>query len=129
MRNLPRSRRVHLWSGLLLACIATPAVALAAPFCLRTQALTPQCIYADPAQCERDASRQGGVCSVNTDAVTLNPGIGQYCMVTGSLVSLCVYPDRGTCLQDALRHNGACVEAPQLAPFKAPDPYAAVGGQ
>jgi hypothetical protein len=111
----------------LLVTGATPAVA--APFCIRTQALSPQCIYYDAGQCQTEAFRQGGVCTVNTAEVHLKPGIGQYCMVTSSVVSLCAYADRGTCAAEATRHHGACVEGPGIAPGKAPDPYAAVGGR
>jgi hypothetical protein len=127
---MPRFRdlRVSRFCGLvLLAASATPAVA--APFCVRTQALPPQCIYVDAAQCQNEALRQGGVCTVNSAEVRVNPGIGQYCVVTSSVVSLCAYPDRGTCMAEAARHNGACVEAPGIAPGRAPDPYAAVGGR
>jgi hypothetical protein len=44
------------------------------------------------------------------------------------MASLCIYPDRGSCMADAQRRRGTCVTAPTTAPYKAPDPYAALGG-
>lgn len=127
---MPRLRDfgyARLWGLVLLAAGATPAAA--APFCIRTQAVPPQCVYFDAAQCQHEALRQNGVCTVNLAEAKVNPGIGQYCVVTSSVVSLCAYPDRGACMAEAAREKGACVEAPGVAPGKAPDPYAAVGGR
>jgi hypothetical protein len=120
------SRPAHFGWAIVFAGLATPA--LAAPYCIQNQSLPPQCIYNDPGQCQADANKQGGVCSANPQQVTLNAGIGQYCLVTGTGVSRCVYPDRSTCLSDATRERGACTEAPTVAPSRAPDPYASVGG-
>ena len=65
--------------AIILAGSAGPA--LAAPFCIESQALPPQCNYFDAAQCQSDAARQGGVCSANPQQLTLQPGIGQFCLV------------------------------------------------
>lgn len=113
----------------LLALLSVPAAALAAPFCVSTRAVPPQCLYTDPGECQRDAVKQGGVCTVNTAEFKPPAGIGQYCLVTPSLVSMCIFPDRASCMADAKRRNGACVRSPTLAPFGAPDPYAAIGGK
>lgn len=123
------SRRWRIWSVGVLAFLSCPASVLAAPFCVSTQALPPQCIYVDPSNCQRDAQQQGGVCTVNTAEFKPPPGLGQYCVVTPGLVSLCVYPDRSSCMADAQSRHGACVKAPTVAPYGAPDPYAPVGGR
>ncbi|HUN40887.1 MAG TPA: hypothetical protein VMU81_11390 [Acetobacteraceae bacterium] len=102
--------------------------AFAAPYCIQSQALPPQCNYYDPSQCQADANRQGGVCAANPHETALQPGIGQYCVVTAGGASNCSYADRGTCAAEAHREQGACIEAPALAPAKAPDPYSAVNG-
>jgi hypothetical protein len=112
--------------AVILAGSAGPA--LAAPFCIESQALPPQCNYFDAAQCQSDAARQGGVCSANPQQLTLQPGIGQYCLVNSYGASSCIYPDRGSCMVEAARQHAACTAAPNVAPAKAPDPYAAVGG-
>lgn len=114
------------WAVILSAASAGPA--LAAPFCIQSQALPPQCNYYDAAECQSDAARQGGVCEANPQQLTLQPGVGQYCLVTSDGVSLCIYPDRGSCQADALRQHGACTTAPNIQPGRAPDPFSAVGG-
>lgn len=126
MRSLRFVRVAGALWPVLTAAMASPA--LAAPFCLETQAVPPQCNYFDAHQCQQDAAKQGGVCSVNNQQVTLTPGIGQYCVVTSQGVSQCMYADRGTCADQATRQGGACTEAPNVAPARTPDPYAAVGG-
>jgi hypothetical protein len=126
MRLLAIPRTAGLGWAVILAGTAGPA--LAAPFCIENQSLPPQCNYYDAAQCQSDAARQGGVCSANPQQLSLQPGIGQYCLATSSGVSSCIYPDRGSCMAEAARQNAACTEAPNIAPGRAPDPYAAVGG-
>jgi len=112
----------------VLAILAFPGAAFAAPFCIQNQSVPPQCIYDDASSCQHEAMRQGGVCSANAKQLALQPGLGQYCVVTSSLVSMCIYPDRGSCTAEAARQHGACVAAPNVAPARTPDPYAAVGG-
>jgi hypothetical protein len=125
MRLLPHTARF----GWVAALLGSAAPALAAPFCIQSQSLPPQCMYYDAAECQNDAARQGGVCSANAAELTLQPGIGQYCLVTSGGASLCIYPDRGSCMADAARQHGACTAAPNAAPgSKAPDPYSSVGG-
>jgi hypothetical protein len=113
----------------LLAGLAAPIGAMAAPFCLRNQMLAPQCIYYDAAECQRDAQRQGAVCSVNPSEFTLLAGSGQYCVVTSTRASLCVYADRNTCAAEAARQHGACMDAIPAGRPAAPDPYSAVNGR
>ena len=126
MRLLAIPRVTGFGWAIIVAATAPPA--LAAPFCIQSQALPPQCNYYDASECQNDAIRQGGVCSANPQELTLQSGIGQYCLTTSDGVSLCVYPDRGTCMADAARQHGACVAAPNVAPGRSPDPYSAVGG-
>ena len=113
----------------LLGALIAPVAAQAAPFCLQSQSLSPQCIYYDAGSCQTEANRQGGVCSTNPSEVHLTGNVGQYCMVTSQMVSLCIYSDRGTCAADAARQHGACTDLPIVAPSGAPDPYAAIGGR
>jgi len=122
--TIPRMVRLG-WAVFLLT---TGGPAIAAPYCIQSQALPPQCNYDDPSLCQADANRQGGVCSANPQETALQPGIGQYCVVTAGGASNCSYADRATCTAEAQRQNGACVEAPTIAPAKAPDPYSAVNG-
>jgi hypothetical protein len=111
------------WSSVLLLGLATPVAGQAAPFCLQTEAVGPQCIYYDANSCRKEAQRQGGLCSANAKEVRLTPNIGQYCVVTSQRVSLCTYLDRTSCTAEAVRQHGACTYAPQVAPSGAPDLY------
>lgn len=113
----------------LLGFLALPAMAYAAPFCIESQALSPICIYYDAASCQKEANRQGGVCSANPNEVKLSSNVGQYCLVTSDGSSQCIYSDRGSCATDAVREHGACTSSPILAPSGAPDPYSAIGGR
>lgn len=115
--------------AILLSLLALPAPAIAAPFCIESQALSPLCIYYDADNCRKEADRQGGICSVNANEVKLPINVGQYCLTTSEGASFCVYSDRGACTADAARQHGACTSAPIVAPSAAPDPYAAVGGR
>jgi len=103
--------------------------AAAAPFCMRSQVMTPQCIYYDAGECERDARRQNGYCDANPAELPVASGTGQYCVVTSGHASVCAYFDRSTCAQDAERQNGACTNAVKIAPARTPDPYSEVNGQ
>lgn len=110
--------------GLLL-----PFSVLAAPFCIESQALPPQCMYYDAASCQREATRQQAACSVNVKELPLSNNVGQYCMVSSDGASQCFYSDRTTCAAAATRQHGLCTNAPTVAPSAAPDPYAAIGGR
>lgn len=114
--------------GVALLSLAGSGPAFAGRYCIQSQSLPPQCNYDDPSQCQADANRQGGVCSANPQQFTLREGVGQYCVVTSGGASNCSYADRGTCAAEAQRQQGACVEAPTIAPVKAPDPYSATNG-
>jgi hypothetical protein len=104
-----------LWSG----------GAMAAPFCITSEALPPQCIYVDPTLCQRDAQHlRNAECTVNRNEVRVRPGIGHYCMVTADRVSFCNYQNYDSCQADANRHNAACTAAPNPTPNRPPDPYA-----
>lgn len=126
MRWFATPRPARCGWAIILACTACPA--LAAPFCVESQALPPECNYYDASQCQTDAARQGGICSANPQQLTLQPGIGQYCVTNSYGVSSCIYPDRGSCTAEATREHAACTAAPDIAPGRAPDPYSAVGG-
>ncbi|HET6609680.1 MAG TPA: DUF3551 domain-containing protein [Rhodopila sp.] len=105
------------------------AGAEAAPFCIRSQVLPPQCIYQDAQQCDREAQRQGAVCSTNPAELRLTPGWGKYCVVTSSRTSDCSYGDRTTCARAAASQQGTCTDAPaSQAGVGVPDPYSPTNG-
>jgi hypothetical protein len=120
----PAWRPIAVLLGLL-----TPIGGHAAPFCIGSESLPPQCIYYDSQSCNKEAIKQGGVCSVNTKEVRLTKNIGQYCVVTSQRVSLCIYSDRSSCSAAAKVQGGACVSSPEVAPSGAPDPFSQFGGQ
>ena len=106
--------------------VTTPS--LAAPFCIRSQVLPPQCLYYDAQQCNKEAARQGAVCSANPAELRLTPGFGRYCVVTSQQVSICQYTDRNICQKEASAHQGTCTEAPAGTGRGAPDPYSPTEG-
>jgi hypothetical protein len=116
-----------LRAAALAVLLSSPA--LAAPFCIKSQVLPPQCIYYDAQQCSKEALRQNAVCSTNPAELTLAPGNGKYCVVTSSRVSVCAYADRTTCARDAALQQGTCTDAPATAAGAGvPDPYSTVNG-
>ena len=112
--------RWHL-TGLLL--LAAPAGAMAAPFCVQTQALPPQCIYFDAASCNQRAQQLGGLCSVNRREMRVSRGLGHYCVLTSERASSCIYADRGNCENDARQQGGVCVDSPSRPESPRVDPY------
>ena len=62
-----------------------PATAMAAPFCVQTQAISPQCIFFDAASCNKRAKELGGTCTVDTSQITVSSGVGHYCLLTSSM--------------------------------------------
>jgi hypothetical protein len=121
----------RLWwrSGAMLFGLLTPLTGHAAPFCIGSESVLPQCIYYDADSCRKEAGRQGGYCSANPNEVRVSTNLGQYCVVTSQQVSLCLYLDRESCESAAARQHGACVASPGTAPSGAPDPFAANGGR
>jgi hypothetical protein len=109
--------------GLLIGSSA----ALAAPFCLQTLTVPPQCMYYDANLCRNDAAKQGGWCSPNPGSTLAGTGSGQYCVVTSQGASTCAFLDRVTCDSEAARQHGVCYHDEARA-TGAPDPYAASGG-
>lgn len=107
----------------VLGLLAVPLSAAAAPFCVKTQAIPPQCIYFDASSCNQQAQAQGGTCTVNTPEVHVATGIGHYCLFTSEQVSFCIYPDRAACDAEAQHQQGVCVMAPDAPESSAPDPY------
>jgi hypothetical protein len=99
-----------------------PLPALAAPFCVETQAVPPQCIYFDANSCNQRAGQLQGICSANPNEVHVIAGLGHYCLLTSG-VSMCIFTDRANCEREARRQRGACARAPALPESPAPDPY------
>ena len=110
---------------LLQALLLTlPVPAIAAPFCVQTEALPPQCIFYDSGSCQQRATQLNGNCVVNGNEVRLTPSIGHYCLVTGGSAAECIYVDITSCDKEARRQQGACIIAPGRSESPTPDPYA-----
>jgi hypothetical protein len=112
-----------LGRSIALLLLAMPLPAVAAPFCLYSEALPPQCIYFDAASCAKRAAQLGALCSANANEVHVSAGLGHYCLLTSGLVSSCVYVDRANCNRDATRQHGVCVESTTTPESTAADPY------
>jgi hypothetical protein len=121
--------RPRVWrSSLAQLTVLVPIGAHAAPFCLGSEAIPPQCIYYDANSCSKEAIRQGGACSANPKEVRITTNVGQYCVVTSQQVTLCYYSDRGSCTNAAARQQGVCISRPDMAPSAAPDPFSSTAG-
>ena len=120
IRGTPRCRMATV-AGLVL--LVAPLPVAAAPFCVQTQAIPPQCLYFDAQSCNDRARQMGGTCTVNTEEAHISAGLGHYCLFTSAQVSACIYPERDACDAEAKHQHGVCVAAPNATESPAPDPY------
>jgi hypothetical protein len=107
-------------AGLLLLA---PGSALAAPFCVTTEAIPMQCIYVDPQSCNKRATQLNGWCTTNPAEQRKPSGVGAYCVVTAGAIPSCIYADRGNCDAEARHQNGVCIIAPIASETPGADPY------
>jgi hypothetical protein len=121
--------RLASTSRLAVLAVLMAQPAMAAPFCIQSQVLPPQCIYYDARECNQEAQRQGAACNVNPADVTLRDGPGQFCVVTSGHFSNCAYLDRPSCEQEATRQRGTCATSTAHVAVGSPDPYSVVNGQ
>lgn len=82
--------------------------AIAAPFCVTTQGVPPDCIYEDTTSCRSRATQLKGVCTVNTNEITSAYGTEKFCMVDSTRVPQCIYTDRSSC-EGAMNAGSVCV--------------------
>jgi hypothetical protein len=117
-------KTVELAASLLLLASAIPTTsALAAPFCVQTEVIPPQCIYYDPNSCRARANAMSGWCVVNPEEVATPHGTGEYCRYSSSLAVSCDYGDVLNCSRDAARTGGVCVQSPPSGPTNTPNPF------
>ena len=119
-RMTPRS-----WRLVPTLLLAIPLPASAAPLCVETDAVPPQCVYYDANSCNQRALQMGGLCvaNPNENSLRMTPSIGHYCLVASGMAALCVYVDQNSCQQDAQRQQGACIFAPTRPESPAGDPF------
>ena len=103
--------------------LALAAQAHASPFCVELTGFPLQCLYVDPASCQHEADRLGGICAANPAEFTTPVGGSAFCVVESGNVATCAYADRSTCSSDSRRKNGTCIAATPAQPPKATDPY------
>ena len=124
MFGSPHSRPcVASATRIAISVLLVPAPALAAPFCVQTQAIPPQCLFTDAQSCNARAAQMDGTCTVNPADVHVSSGLGHYCLLTSSMVSSCIYTGRANCDRDAKHEQGVCIEAPSRPESPKPDPY------
>jgi hypothetical protein len=121
--------RLASTSRLAVLAVLMAQPVMAAPFCIQSQVLPPQCIYYDARQCNQEAQRQGAVCNANPADLKLTDGPGQFCVVTSGHFSVCAYLDRPSCEQEAARQHGTCAASTNHVAVGAPDPFSPVNGQ
>jgi hypothetical protein len=110
---------------LLLAAVGLAAApgANAAPFCVQSGAVPPQCLYFDAASCDARARQMNGSCTTNPAELRVSPGPGHFCLITSGPVSSCLYFDGASCDVEAKRQHGVCIEQPARSESPPPDPY------
>jgi len=109
-------------SPILIGVLAAGS-AVASPFCVELTGIPLQCMYADPAQCQHEADRLGGICAANPGEFATPVGGMPFCTVESGNVANCAYPDRGSCDTDSRRKKGTCIAATPGKPPIATDPY------
>jgi hypothetical protein len=121
-----------MWKPIMLGCLGYAAIlvtgsgANASPFCVQVTGVPLQCLYADPASCQKEANRQGGICASNPAEFKTPVGGAQFCVVQSGTVVSCAYTSRATCNTESARVNGACIAATPAPPGPtAPAPLSA----
>ena len=117
------SRCIRPAAAAVLAIFVAPLATQAAPFCVQTQAIPPQCIFVDAGSCNERATQMGGTCTVNRAEVHVSAGLGHYCLLTSSQASACIYADRSVCELEARHQHGVCIDAPSRPESPMADPY------
>jgi hypothetical protein len=117
------SRCIRPAVAAMLAILMAPPTPTAAPFCVQTSAIPPQCIFVDAGSCNERATQMGGTCTVNPAELHVSAGLGHYCLLTSSQVSVCIYADRGACELEAQHQHGVCIDAPSRPESPTADPY------
>jgi hypothetical protein len=108
-----------MWKRIILGCAAivvTASGATASPYCVEVTGIPLQCLYVDPALCQHEAARQGGICSSNPAEFKTPVAVAPFCVVESGNVVSCAYSDRGTCNTAAIQHGGACLAATPAPP-------------
>jgi len=92
--------------------LAAIAPARAAPYCLQTVGIPPQCMFGDVGQCRKEALRVNGVCNVNPREVEFpKTPAGRFCLVQNGPILECRYVDRRTCDVESARRSAICVDS------------------
>jgi hypothetical protein len=115
------TKRFFVFPGLLMTLLAGPVQA--SPFCVELTGFPLQCLYADPAMCQHEADRLGGICAANPAEFKTPVGGSPFCVVESGNVTTCAYADRGSCLHDGNQKAGTCIAATPATPPKATDPF------
>jgi len=84
--------------------------AIAAPFCVVSEAVPAQCIYYDADLCQQRADQMGAGAHGNTNEVKPTPSVGHYCLVTSGR-------------KEATHQQAACIIAPTRPGRPTPDPF------
>jgi|SRR5437763_13320076 hypothetical protein len=106
-----------MWKRSMFGCLGAVALlaagsgAEASPFCVEVTGIPLQCMYADPASCQKEANRQGGICASNPAEFKTPAGGEQFCVVQSGTVVSCAYSNRATCNSESARVGGACIAA------------------
>jgi hypothetical protein len=104
-----------MWKRIMLGCLGYAAIlvtgsgANASPFCVQVTGVPLQCLYADPASCQKEA---------NSNPAEFKTPVGgaQFCVVQSGTVVSCAYTSRATCNTESARVNGACIAATPAPP-------------
>jgi hypothetical protein len=108
-----------MWKRIMMGCAAivvSASGAGASPYCVQVTGIPLQCLYVDPALCQKEANRQGGICASNPAEFKTPVGQNQFCVVQSGNVVSCAYSSRATCNTESARVGGACIAATPAPP-------------
>jgi hypothetical protein len=107
-----RAARFLLAAALLSGCcFLSPKVSVAAPFCVESVGLTPECWYYDVNQCKKEAGKIHARCSANLREITVSAKGVAFCVVDSTKRPECAFQNRESCEDAAARRSGAiCFE-------------------
>lgn len=98
---------------LLFLLFFSPALALAAPYCIVNQNAIASCLYSDPVRCTIEAGKRRERCVFNPDSLFHLQGNQAFCLTQKNGVIDCQYADTETCNREADRKGAACLPRPQ----------------
>ena len=108
--------RLSARRGLIAAIGLIAPGAWAAPYCVQSRTIPPQCIYVDANECSKRAQQMQGSCSVNPNEIKISSAVSAYCVTDSTRNLQCGFASYDSCSSEASRRHGFCVRVEPSAP-------------